>query len=137
MRIIIITLLWGVTKLTKLLTFAERPTIFFDSHDVSKPDSASWLSILDEDQKDVIRPTIGGELLGRVVTMLRLALDMALFGVDIVVEKGTGHYAIIDINAFPGRKQRHGRRPDSRRAWRTEPRSVRVKPKPSLRHAIV
>lgn len=34
--------------------------------------------------------------------MLRIALEMNLFGVDIVVEKNTGHYAIIDINAFPG-----------------------------------
>lgn len=81
----------------------ERPTIFFDSHDVSKPDSVSLLSILDDCEKSDVRPTISGELLDRVISMLRVALEMNLFGVDIVVEKGTGHYAIIDINAFPGR----------------------------------
>lgn len=37
--------------------------------------------------------------------MLRVALEMNLFGVDIVVEKSTGHYAIIDINAFPGKNK--------------------------------
>jgi inositol-1,3,4-trisphosphate 5/6-kinase/inositol-tetrakisphosphate 1-kinase len=81
---------------------AERPTIFFDSHDVSKPDSVSLLSILDDDEKSDVRPTTNGELLDRVISMLRVALEMNLFGVDIVVEKSTGHYAIIDINAFPG-----------------------------------
>lgn len=81
---------------------AERPTIFFDSHDVSKPDSVSSLSILDEDEKSDARPSTSDALLDSVISMLRVALQMNLFGVDIVVEKNTGHYAIIDINAFPG-----------------------------------
>ena len=25
-----------------------------------------------------------------------------MFGVDIIVEKGTGHHVVIDINYFPG-----------------------------------
>jgi hypothetical protein len=49
-----------------------------------------------------VRPTVSGPLIDRVVAMLRHTLQMSLFGVDIVVEKGTGRYAIIDINAFPG-----------------------------------
>ena len=82
---------------------AERETIFFDSHDVSKPDSVSDLSVLDEGElSDVQRPTVSAELLDRMVAMLRRTLQMTLFGVDVVVEKGTGRYAIIDINAFPG-----------------------------------
>uniref|UniRef100_A0A0P5QTM8 Inositol-tetrakisphosphate 1-kinase n=1 Tax=Daphnia magna TaxID=35525 RepID=A0A0P5QTM8_9CRUS len=86
----------------KNFSAAEIPTIFFDSHDVSKPDSVSLLSVLDDDEKCNVHPTINGELLDRVMSMLRIALEMNLFGVDIVVEKNTGHYAIIDINAFPG-----------------------------------
>lgn len=85
-----------------LCCIAERPTIFFDSHDVSKPDSVSLLSVLDDAEKSDVRPTTSGELLDKVISMLRFALEMNLFGVDIVVEKSTGHYAIIDINAFPG-----------------------------------
>lgn len=81
---------------------AERPTIFFDSHDVSKPDSVSSLSVLDDSEKCDSRPFVNAELLNGVVAMLRVSFNMALFGVDIVVEKNTGHYAIIDINAFPG-----------------------------------
>ena len=26
-----------------------------------------------------------------------------MFGIDIVVEKGTGHHVVIDINYFPGK----------------------------------
>ena len=81
----------------------ERPTIFYDSHDVSKPDSVSVLSVLDENDKCGIRPVVKEELLDKVITMLSGSLEMSLFGVDIVVEKGTGLYAIIDINAFPGK----------------------------------
>jgi len=80
----------------------ERPTIFFDSHDVSKPDSVSLLSVLDDNDKCDVRPTVKEELLDKVVTMLSGSLQMSLYGVDVVVEKGTGLYAIIDINAFPG-----------------------------------
>ena len=85
-----------------ILSNAERPTIFFDSHDVSKPDSVSSLSVLDDSEKCDSRPFVNAELLNGVVAMLRVSFNMALFGVDIVVEKNTGHYAIIDINAFPG-----------------------------------
>jgi len=74
----------------------------------------SHLSVLDEETLEEeldegqgnesirIRPTVSGPLIDRVVAMLRHTLQMSLFGVDIVVEKGTGRYAIIDINAFPG-----------------------------------
>jgi hypothetical protein len=27
---------------------------------------------------------------------------MSLFGIDVVIENGSGRYGIIDINAFPG-----------------------------------
>ena len=85
---------------------AERDTIFFDSHDVSKPDSVSSLSILDEDEKCDGRATLRAESLDKLVAVLRSTLRMSLFGVDIVIEKSTGLYAIIDINAFPGISQR-------------------------------
>ncbi len=93
---------WFVVNCCFIFSDAERPTIFFDSHDVSKPDSVSSLSVLDDSEKCDSRPFVNAELLNGVVAMLRVSFNMALFGVDIVVEKNTGHYAIIDINAFPG-----------------------------------
>ena len=29
--------------------------------------------------------------------------NLTMFGVDIIVEKGTGHHVVIDINYFPGK----------------------------------
>jgi len=26
-----------------------------------------------------------------------------MFGIDVVVEKGTGHHVVVDINYFPGK----------------------------------
>ena len=94
--------LWFLTGFFNRLELIERETIFFDSHDVSKPDSVSSLSILDDDDVCDTRPTMKQESLDKLVAMLRQALGMSLFGVDIVVEKSSGLYAIIDINAFPG-----------------------------------
>ena len=31
------------------------------------------------------------------------AQNLTMFGVDIIVEKGTGHHVVIDINYFPGK----------------------------------
>jgi inositol-1,3,4-trisphosphate 5/6-kinase/inositol-tetrakisphosphate 1-kinase len=36
------------------------------------------------------------------VTVVRTKLDVALFGIDVIVERATGRFAIIDMNLFPG-----------------------------------
>ncbi|XKL66155.1 hypothetical protein PGB90_009575 [Kerria lacca] len=80
---------------------SDRSTIFFDSHNVSKSDSSSQLSILDpEDQAYV--PRIDDKKLKTIVSVLREELNLTLFGIDIVVENETGRHAIIDINVYPG-----------------------------------
>ncbi|XP_075232721.1 inositol-tetrakisphosphate 1-kinase-like [Lycorma delicatula] len=81
----------------------DHGTIFFDSHDVSKSDSTSSLSILDpgeEGQQQHI--TADPDKVKAIVHVLRNILGMSLLGVDIVVENNTGRHAIIDINAYPG-----------------------------------
>lgn len=80
---------------------ADRSTIFFDSHNVSKSDSSSQLSVLDPDDQDHV-PQIDVEKLAVIVKVLREELNLTLFGIDIVVENGTGRHAIIDINVYPG-----------------------------------
>ena len=32
--------------------------------------------------------------------------NLTMFGIDIIVEKGTGHHVVIDINYFPGKSGR-------------------------------
>lgn len=79
----------------------DRASIRFDSHDVSKADSRSALSVLDpEDKQETIKPE--PERLTEIVYTIRKALGMSLLGVDVVIENNTGRYAVIDINAYPG-----------------------------------
>ncbi|KAK7789705.1 hypothetical protein R5R35_012307 [Gryllus longicercus] len=81
---------------------SDHPTISFDAHQVSKPDSKSSLSILDPE--DAALPTLkpDPDRLTLIASTVRQALGMSLLGVDVVVENSTGKLAIIDINAYPG-----------------------------------
>ncbi|XP_067011901.1 inositol-tetrakisphosphate 1-kinase isoform X2 [Anabrus simplex] len=81
---------------------SDRETIFFDSHDVSKADSTSSLSILDPCDHNITVATPDPARFQQIVSTLRRALGMSLLGIDVVIENGSGHYAIIDINAYPG-----------------------------------
>lgn len=84
-------------------TTKEMKTIFFSSHDVSKPDSGSYLSELDNDDSDSKSSTgLDENLVLKLVRKLQPKLNLTMFGIDIVVEKGTGHHVVIDINYFPG-----------------------------------
>jgi inositol-1,3,4-trisphosphate 5/6-kinase/inositol-tetrakisphosphate 1-kinase len=86
----------------KCFTVSDRETIFFDSHDVSKADSTSSLSILDPSDKMMLTPRPDSAKLQRIVRTLRKELGMSLLGIDIIIENGSGRYGIIDINAYPG-----------------------------------
>lgn len=81
--------------------FSAQDTIFYDSHDVSKADSTSSLSILDPGENITSYPP-DPEKFRDIVCVLRTELGMSLLGVDVVIENWTGRYAIIDINAYPG-----------------------------------
>lgn len=80
----------------------NKPTIFFDSHQVSKADSACVLNKLDEEDQGraIVRPV--DDKLQEIVSTVRETLQMGLFGIDVVIDNETGCYAIVDINAFPG-----------------------------------
>ncbi|KAJ3591049.1 hypothetical protein NHX12_008996 [Muraenolepis orangiensis] len=56
----------------------ERKTIFFNSHEVSKPESSSHLSALDEQTPCIPPPS--SEAVAALVRELRARLGMALFG---------------------------------------------------------
>ncbi|KAF4085773.1 hypothetical protein AMELA_G00098640 [Ameiurus melas] len=78
----------------------DRKTIFFNSHEVSKPESCSHLTALDETMPRVTAPN--EDLMVTMVKELRAALGMALFGVDVITNIDTHTLTIIDINVFPG-----------------------------------
>uniref|UniRef100_G3NQR0 Inositol-tetrakisphosphate 1-kinase n=1 Tax=Gasterosteus aculeatus aculeatus TaxID=481459 RepID=G3NQR0_GASAC len=78
----------------------ERKTIFFNSHQVSKPESNSHLTALDEQMPGLPPPS--SEAVAALVRELRAQLGMALFGVDVIVDVHTHTLTAIDINIFPG-----------------------------------
>ncbi|XP_054455563.1 inositol-tetrakisphosphate 1-kinase-like [Anoplopoma fimbria] len=78
----------------------DRKTIFFNSHEVSKPASSSDLTAMDEEMP--LLPPPSSEAVAALVRELRVQLGMALFGVDIIINIHTHTLTIIDINIFPG-----------------------------------
>lgn len=41
--------------------------------------------------------------LERLSLGIQQKLGLTLFGIDVIIENHTGRYAVIDINAFPGK----------------------------------
>lgn len=82
----------------------EREPIFFQSGDVCKADSQSTLSILDPHDATNLeqRPALDLCKVEAIIRVLRHELNLLLFGIDIVIDNATNHYAIIDINVYPG-----------------------------------
>uniref|UniRef100_A0A2K5TLZ1 Inositol-tetrakisphosphate 1-kinase n=1 Tax=Macaca fascicularis TaxID=9541 RepID=A0A2K5TLZ1_MACFA len=78
----------------------DRESIFFNSHNVSKPESSSVLTELDKIEGVFERPS--DEVIRELSRALRQALGVSLFGIDIIINNQTGQHAVIDINAFPG-----------------------------------
>ena len=58
----------------------------------------------ENDEQAIRKEDLDLGLFDRIVHHLREDLGLMLFGVDVVIEKGTGKHAIIDINVFPGGK---------------------------------
>ncbi|XP_029413828.1 inositol-tetrakisphosphate 1-kinase isoform X3 [Nannospalax galili] len=78
----------------------DRESIFFNSHNVSKPESSSVLTELDKIEGVFERPS--DEVIRELSRALRQALGVSLFGIDIIINNQTGQHAVIDVNAFPG-----------------------------------
>ncbi|KAM9812440.1 inositol-tetrakisphosphate 1-kinase-like [Syngnathus typhle] len=78
----------------------DRETIFFNSQQVSKPESSSDLTALDEQMPCLPPPS--KEAVAALVKELRIQLGMALFGVDVIINIHTYTLTVIDINIFPG-----------------------------------
>ncbi|XP_054828952.1 inositol-tetrakisphosphate 1-kinase [Eublepharis macularius] len=95
---------YSVVKRPSLKNFSagisDRESIFFNSHNVSKPESSSVLTALDKIEGVFERPN--DEVIQAISKALRQALGVSLFGIDIIINNQTGQHAVIDINAFPG-----------------------------------
>lgn len=87
----------------------SKNTLYFDTRNVSKlgksfipdlhvedPNTCSWIS--SDENPDLLNRNVVNVLCDR----LRRLTNLYLFGIDILVEKATGNYALIDVNHFPG-----------------------------------
>ncbi|XP_019725753.1 inositol-tetrakisphosphate 1-kinase isoform X2 [Hippocampus comes] len=79
---------------------ADRKAIFFNSHNVSKPESSSDLTSR-ENVEGVSQPP-SDDVIRELSRSLRQALGVTLFGIDVIINNQTGQHAVIDVNAFPG-----------------------------------
>lgn len=79
---------------------ADRKAIFFNSHNVSKPESSSDLT--SRDNVEGVSQPPNTEVIRELCRSLRQALGVSLFGIDVIINNQTGQHAVIDINAFPG-----------------------------------
>lgn len=86
--------------LTKYVT--DFPTVFFNSNDVSKPNASSFLTQVRD--SELVFPLISPDLskLRTLAEKIQERFGLDLLGIDVIIENRTGHYAIIDINTFPG-----------------------------------
>lgn len=113
-----------------LAPLPDRKTIFFNSHQVSKPESSSdltavssgseehppgpppWCDLLVSppqlDEQMPHLPPPSSEAVAALVRELRSQLGMALFGVDVIINIHTHTLTVIDINVFPGSPDKPG-----------------------------
>ncbi|KAK1160544.1 inositol-tetrakisphosphate 1-kinase-like [Acipenser oxyrinchus oxyrinchus] len=79
---------------------ADRKTIFFNSHNVSKPESSSDLT--SRDNVEGVSQLPNDDVIREMSRSLCRALGVSLFGIDVIINNQTCQHAVIDINAFPG-----------------------------------
>lgn len=77
-----------------------HPTIHFDAHNISKPESSCPLNTMDTNESICLEPS--SVILESIVAEFREKLNLKLLGIDVIVENVTGRHAIIDMNVFPG-----------------------------------
>ncbi|XP_048474120.1 inositol-tetrakisphosphate 1-kinase-like isoform X1 [Rhincodon typus] len=103
-KIFVVGQSYFVAKRPSLKNFAvgqsEQKTIFFNSHEVSKPESCSHLT--EREEGDSLPSGPSDKIIQFISRGIQAALGMSLFGVDVIVDNKTGKLALIDINAFPG-----------------------------------
>ncbi|XP_055879095.1 inositol-tetrakisphosphate 1-kinase-like [Biomphalaria glabrata] len=79
-----------------------HPTIFFDTQEVSKADSDHPLNAVDYATLENQPTKPDWVYLDRLGQSMREAMELDLFGFDVIMDSETNQYGIIDINFFPG-----------------------------------
>lgn len=85
-------------SIRNLDTYPSRETISFHSSEVSSSQADHILLAKDES----ISVTCDHRLVNEIVQTVQSLFQLNLVGVDVIIDKNTGDYAVIDVNYFPG-----------------------------------
>lgn len=85
-------------SIRNLHTHTSRDTIAFRSNEVSSSQAAHML--LSNEQS--IKIIFDHAIVNNIVKTVQNLFQLNLVGIDIIIDRNTGDYAVIDVNYFPG-----------------------------------
>ncbi|CAF1142417.1 unnamed protein product [Rotaria sordida] len=85
-------------SIRNLNTYSSRETISFHSSEVSSSQADHIL--LSTDPSIIV--TFDHTLINKIVQTVQNLFELNLVGIDIIIDRKTGDYAVIDVNYFPG-----------------------------------
>ncbi|UJR36182.1 hypothetical protein I4U23_028916 [Adineta vaga] len=85
-------------SIRNLHTHTCRDTISFRSNEVSSSQAAHML--LSNEQ--TVKLTFDHTIVNKIVQVVQNLFQLNLVGIDIILDRNTGDYAVIDVNYFPG-----------------------------------
>jgi inositol-1,3,4-trisphosphate 5/6-kinase/inositol-tetrakisphosphate 1-kinase len=85
-------------SIRNLHAHSSRETISFHSSEVSSSQADHILSSIDQ-TKSV---TYDHKIVTKIAQIVQNLFELNLVGIDIIIDRNTGDYAVIDVNYFPG-----------------------------------
>ncbi|CAF2266175.1 unnamed protein product [Rotaria magnacalcarata] len=85
-------------SIRNLHAYPSRETISFHSSEVSSSQADHILLSIDPS----ITITFNHEIVNKISQTVQNLFELNLVGIDIIVDRNTGDYAVIDVNYFPG-----------------------------------
>jgi len=85
-------------SIRNLDTYSSRETISFHSSEVSSSQADHILLSTDRSRSVIF----DHKKVNTIVQIVQNLFELNLVGIDIIIDKNTGDYAVIDVNYFPG-----------------------------------
>ena len=85
-------------SIRNLHAYVDKATVSFHSSEVSSAQADHIL--LSKDKSVAV--TVDEKLIGTIARSVQKLFELNLVGVDVIVDRCTGDYAVIDVNYFPG-----------------------------------
>jgi inositol-1,3,4-trisphosphate 5/6-kinase / inositol-tetrakisphosphate 1-kinase len=86
-------------SIRNLEDFTSKQTIAFHSSEVSSSQADHILVSIDPALSML---PVNEPMIKRIAQIVQNLFELNLVGIDIIIDRITGHYAVIDVNYFPG-----------------------------------